>query len=111
MQRRPSHTKRGPGRRHRTRPGGARSRVGWAARLGRGHHERRARRPGRCGARRGRAPAPWAQAAHDGLEIGLRAVPHLVARGGRVDDDEWFDLLHDKHGRMRDRMLAVRDAR
>lgn len=61
--------------------------------------------------RRGRAPAPWAQAAHDGLEIGLRAVPHLVARGGRVDDDEWFDLLHDKHGRMRDRMLAVRDAR
>ena len=41
----------------------------------------------------------------------LTSSLHLVARGGRVDDDEWFDLLHDKHGRMRDRMLAVRDAR
>lgn len=60
--------------------------------------------------RRQRAPASWAAAAHDGLEIGLRAVPHLVARGGRVADDEWFDLLHDEHGRMRDRMLVVKDA-
>lgn len=60
--------------------------------------------------RRQRTPTSWAAAAHDGLEIGLRAVPHLVARGGRVADDEWFDLLHDEHGRMRDRMLVVKDA-
>lgn len=59
--------------------------------------------------RKPRRPPSWAEAAQDGLEIGLRAVPHVVARGGRVLAHEWPDLLHDRHGRMRDRMLMIRD--
>lgn len=59
--------------------------------------------------RKKKHPTAWSDALLDGITMGLRAVPHLASRGGRVEDHEWFDLLHDEHGRIRDRMVTWRD--
>lgn len=59
-------------------------------------------------AQRAARPMPWMQAIGHGLEIMMRGAWGVIRRGGRVEQHEWPDLLHDQYGPMRPRLVLIK---